>query len=97
MNLATAPGTGTSDAPWVTFATSGVSAPWIGSAESLLELAEDAGLHPDFSCRSGICNTCKCELLAGEVEYFEEPLDPPGPGEVLLCCTRPLGPVTVGI
>lgn len=83
--------------PLVTFAGSGVAAPWTGSAGSLLELAEDAGLTPDFSCRSGICNTCKCELLAGEVEYVEEPLDPPGPGEVLLCCSRPLGPVTVGL
>lgn len=96
MDQAAPPETGASDEPWVTFAASGVRVPWTGSADSLLELAEAAGLRPDFSCRAGICSTCKCDLLAGEVKYFEEPLDPPGPGEVLLCCSKPLGSVTIG-
>ena len=51
----------------VTFRKSGASAAWDGSAESLLELAENAGLTPEFSCRAGICNSCKCGLLSGEV------------------------------
>lgn len=76
---------------------SGVTLQWKDDAKSLLELAEDAGLSPDFSCRAGICNTCRCKILEGEVTYFEEPLDPPPPGEVLICCSRPVGRVVLDI
>jgi len=64
---------------------------------SLLELAEKSGLTPQFSCRSGICNTCKCVLLEGDVEYFEPPLEQPGPGHVLLCCSKPKGRVVLDL
>jgi ferredoxin len=73
----------------VTFARSGVTADWDPDCESILDLAERHGLTPDYSCRSGICQTCICALAEGEVEYFEEPLDDPDPGCVLICCSRP--------
>ena len=73
----------------ISFARSGVSADWDPACESILDLAERHGLNPDYSCRSGICHTCACELIEGEVEYFEEPLDEPDPGSVLICCSRP--------
>lgn len=82
-------------APCVTFEPAGIQVRWTAGTESLLDLAESAGLQPDFSCRSGICNTCKSDLVAGEVEYVEEPLDPPEPGKLLLCCSRPVGAVTI--
>ncbi len=81
----------------VTFRKSNTSAQWTGSAGSLLELAEDSGLNPEFSCRAGICNTCKCGLVSGEVEYFEDPLIQPEAGQVLICCSRPKGPVVLDI
>lgn len=81
----------------VRFRKSGVSADWDGSANSLLELAENAGLKPEFSCRSGLCNACKCTLVSGEVEYFEEPLIAPESGKVLICCARPKGAVALDI
>jgi uncharacterized protein len=81
----------------VTFARSGASAQWDGAAASLLELAENAGLTPEFSCRAGICNSCKCTLVAGDVEYFEDPLNPPEAGKVLICCARPKGAVVLDI
>ncbi|MFX0542862.1 2Fe-2S iron-sulfur cluster-binding protein [Roseovarius sp. S4756] len=81
----------------VTFRKSGKAATWDGTSSSLLELAEAAGLTPEFSCRAGICNTCKCALVSGEVEYFEDPLNPPAPGEVLICCARPKGAVVLDI
>ena len=63
---------------------------WNPSFESLLDLAEANGLSPDYnSCRSGICQTCACPLEEGEVDYVQEPLDPPDPGTVLICCSRP--------
>ena len=81
----------------VVFARSGVSARWDDTSGSLLELAEAAGLSPDFSCRAGICNTCCCAIREGEVEYISEPLDPPPPGQVLICCSRPVGRVVLDI
>ncbi len=73
----------------VMFARSGVTAGWDPACESILDLAEQHGLNPDYSCRSGICHTCLCPLAEGEVEYLEEPLDQPDPGCVLICCSRP--------
>ncbi len=73
----------------VTFARSGVTADWDPACASILDLAERQGLSPDFSCRSGICQTCICTLVEGEVEYLEEPLDELPPGSVLICCSKP--------
>jgi len=73
----------------VTFAKSGVKANWNPSFESILDLAEANGLSPDYSCRSGVCHTCKSTLQEGEVEYVEEPLDPPDEGTVLICSSKP--------
>ena len=79
----------------VEFRASGLRAAWDGGAESLLAFAEAQGLSLDFSCRAGICGVCKSILLDGEVDYFEEPLEELGEGEVLLCCSRPKGPVVL--
>jgi ferredoxin-NADP reductase len=35
--------------------------------QSLLELAELAGLKPKFGCRSGICHECKCQRPEGHL------------------------------
>lgn len=81
----------------VEFRRSGVRSSWTGTSESLLAFAEECGLSPAFSCRAGICSTCKCRLLSGNVTYFEEPLSEPDPGEVLLCCARPVSAVVIDI
>ena len=73
----------------VTFARSGVTASWDPACESILDLAERQGLNLAYSCRSGICHTCMCELTEGEVEYLDEPLDEPDAGYVLICCSTP--------
>ena len=54
-------------------------------------------LNPDYSCRSGICHTCMCTLVEGEIEYLEEPLDEPDPGCVLICCARPKTSVVIEV
>ncbi|MFP5480080.1 MAG: 2Fe-2S iron-sulfur cluster-binding protein [Alphaproteobacteria bacterium] len=83
------------DRPRVVFARSGREAAWTGG--TLLELAEAAGLEPEFSCRSGICNTCRTGLREGRVSYVEQPLTQPGPGKVLLCCSQPEGRVVLDL
>lgn len=75
----------------VTFRKSGRSVEWVEGAESLLSFVEGHGLAPEFSCRAGVCGTCKTGLVDGEVAYFEDPLDDPGAGQVLICCARPKG------
>jgi ferredoxin len=88
--------TGTTEgAPIVEFLPTGTRVVWNQNCQSLLELAEEAGLTPPFNCRAGLCNTCQVTLREGSVEYFETPLDTPEDGNILLCCTRPTTAVTV--
>jgi stearoyl-CoA 9-desaturase NADPH oxidoreductase len=49
----------------VSFASSGIDAANTGI--TLLEQAEAAGLRPVHGCRMGICHTCTCRKLAGQV------------------------------
>ncbi|MEX2495622.1 MAG: 2Fe-2S iron-sulfur cluster-binding protein [Woeseia sp.] len=88
---------GTSKTPLVTFSSSKVTARWDPAYASLLEFAEAQGLAPDFSCRSGVCNTCECELSAGELTYSEEPLCEPAAGRVLICCSIPTSDITLNL
>ncbi|MBY6058736.1 MULTISPECIES: 2Fe-2S iron-sulfur cluster-binding protein [Leisingera] len=81
----------------VVFSRSGVTASWGGEVETLLELAEEAGLEPEFSCRAGICNSCRATLVEGRVRYIEEPLEIPPKRQVLMCCTQPEGQVVLDL
>ena len=73
----------------VTFAGAALTANWDPACDNILEFAEQLGLSPPYSCRSGICRTCAAKLIEGEVTYVEDPLEPPAPGTVLICCSRP--------
>jgi ferredoxin-NADP reductase/MOSC domain-containing protein YiiM len=81
----------------VVFLQSGTTARWDPEDENLLSFAEGQSVFPDYSCRSGICHSCMYELLEGEVEYTFEPLDPPYPGQVLLCCSRPKSNLVIDV
>ncbi|MFD3583303.1 MOSC domain-containing protein [Streptomyces sp. NPDC058683] len=80
-----APGPG----PLVTFARSGVTAPWSPAHASLLELAEACDVPTRWSCRTGVCHTCVTPLVTGDVVYTTPPLELPEPGTVLVCCSTP--------
>ena len=73
----------------VHFAGSDIEVEWSPDKGTLLDLAEAAGLNPDFSCRSGICGTCATRIKCGTVDYLEEPSAPHGDDEVLICCATP--------
>lgn len=85
------------DGPVVSFARSGKTAVWTAATPSLLDFAEAQGLTPEFSCRAGVCGTCACRIVSGEVAYDTDPLEPPPPGEILLCCARPQGQLTLDL
>jgi len=83
--------------PLVSFARSGISVRWSASFGSLLELAEACDVPVRWACRTGVCHSCKCGLISGEVDYDPAPLDPPGAGSLLICCSRPSGDVVVDL
>jgi uncharacterized protein len=73
----------------IKFARSQQTSPWSADAENLLEFAEANGLNPPYSCRQGLCGTCECKLLEGEVEYLEPPTADVTDGAVLICIAKP--------
>jgi ferredoxin-NADP reductase/MOSC domain-containing protein YiiM len=87
------PGSG----PPVSFARSGITATWDSKFTSLLELAEACDVPVRWSCRTGVCHTCTTGLIAGSISYNPEPLERPGPGNVLVCCSQPNAGVTLDL
>jgi ferredoxin-NADP reductase/MOSC domain-containing protein YiiM len=81
----------------IVFSQSQITAQWDPESENLLNFAEEQGVFPDFSCRAGICQTCGYQLLEGQVDYNFDPLAPPYPGQVLLCCTRPKSDLVIDV
>jgi len=75
--------------PAVSFTRSGLTVPWDDRFHSLLELAEACDVPAQWSCRTGVCHTCECALIGGEVEYDPDPLEAPQEGNLLICCSRP--------
>jgi ferredoxin-NADP reductase/MOSC domain-containing protein YiiM len=84
--------------PLVSFARSGIAAHWKASAyQSILELAETCDVPVRWSCRTGVCHSCECGLVSGEVVYGPEPLDKPADGNVLVCCSQPIHDVVIDL
>jgi ferredoxin len=81
--------------PEVSFTRSGLSVRWDDRFGSLLELAEACDVPAGWSCRMGVCHTCECGLVDGEVAYDPRPLTPPAAGDALTCCARPRGNVAL--
>jgi ferredoxin len=70
---------------------------WDPAYASLLELAEACDVPVRWSCRTGVCQTCRTALLSGAVNYTPEPIEPPADGEVLLCCSQPVGELALDL
>jgi MOSC domain-containing protein YiiM/ferredoxin-NADP reductase len=84
--------------PLVSFGRSGVAAHWNPSAyQSVLELAEACDVPVRWACRTGVCHNCESGLVSGKVAYEPQPLDLPATGNLLICCSRPVGDVVVDL
>jgi ferredoxin-NADP reductase/MOSC domain-containing protein YiiM/ferredoxin len=77
------------DGPTISFARSDLTIPWSRDYGNLLELAESCDVPVRWSCRTGVCHTCETPLVAGNVDYSPDPVEPPADGSVLICCSRP--------
>lgn len=75
--------------PAVTFVRSGLTTRFGPGYPSLLEFAEACDVPTRWSCRTGVCHTCSTPLLSGSVRYRPAPLEPPIPGDALVCCSTP--------
>ena len=83
--------------PRVSFVRSGIAVNFGTDFASLLELAEACDVPVKWSCRTGVCHTCECGLIDGAVAYGPDPLEPPAPGNVLTCCSRPVQDVEIDL
>ena len=79
------PGTG----PTIGFARSDLDDPLERDYASVLELAEACDVPVRWSCRTGVCHTCETTLIAGDVKYSPDPVEPPAEGSALICCSQP--------
>lgn len=73
----------------VTFSRSGKTLSWDPSADSLLDFAEANAIEVDSGCRAGSCGSCQTLLMAGEVDYSQQPDADIEPGHCLLCIATP--------
>lgn len=80
----------------VRFARSGRRAANTGAV--LLEQAESVGLRPEFGCRMGICLTCNTRKPVGSVRnLYTGVLSAEPDTQIQICCTIPVGDVTVDL
>jgi ferredoxin-NADP reductase len=73
----------------IVFARSGKVGKWFSDAETVLDVAEAAGVVMDSGCRAGQCGTCATAIKQGSVNYLEEPGTQPPPGTCLTCMAIP--------
>lgn len=64
---------------------------------SILQCLESQKIDVSFQCREGYCGACRAPLIEGEVIYNEEPLAFVREGEILLCCCKPNGHITIDL
>ena len=81
----------------IEFARSNLAIPWSGDYTSLLELAEACDVPVRWSCRTGVCHTCETTLIAGDVQYSPDPVEPPADGSALICCSQPRDDVVLDL
>ena len=83
--------------PTIEFARSNLAVPWSADYASLLELAEACDVPVRWSCRTGVCHNCETTLIAGDLEYSPDPVEPPADGSALICCSQPRDDVVLDL
>ena len=85
------------EVPTIDFARSDLAVTWSSDYNSLLELAEACDVPVRWSCRTGVCHNCETTLIAGDLDYNPEPVEPPATGSALICCSQPLNDVVLDL
>src|SRR2546430_13910009 len=74
----------------------------VPEGQSILQAGLDAGFMMPYSCRTGVCRTCRGTLLEGKVDYGAVhptylPDSDKAKGYALLCQAKPLSDVVVEV
>ncbi|MFI5683078.1 hypothetical protein [Streptomyces sp. NPDC051636] len=77
--------------PTVSFARSGLTAPWHPGYGTPPELAGACDVPTRRSCRTGVCHACETAVLSGRVACAPEPIEAPAESNALICCSQPAG------
>jgi ferredoxin-NADP reductase/MOSC domain-containing protein YiiM/ferredoxin len=85
------------DGPTIEFARSDLAVRWGSDCNSLLELAEACDVPVRWSCRTGVCHNCETTLIAGNLDYNPDPVEPPAGGSALICCSQPRDDVVLDL
>ncbi len=64
---------------------------------SILQCLESQKIEVAYQCREGYCGACRATLISGSVDYSEEPLAFVRDGEILLCCCKPQGDISISL
>jgi ferredoxin-NADP reductase/MOSC domain-containing protein YiiM/ferredoxin len=83
--------------PRVSFSRTGLTVPWDPRFRSILEFAEACDVPVKWSCRTGVCHTCECGVVEGNLHYEPEPLDAPAAGNALICCAIPESDISLDL
>jgi ferredoxin-NADP reductase/uncharacterized protein YcbX len=70
---------------------------WKPQDGSILDAAESHGINMKSNCRAGACGACALRLMAGSVQYLQEPLQPLSPDEILSCCAIPASDISLEV
>ena len=70
---------------------------WSRDYASLLELAEACDVPVRWSCRTGVCHNCETAVVSGDVRYSPDPVEEPGAGRALICCSQPRGDLVLDL
>ncbi len=87
---------GTAVSTAVQFQRSGCASQWSAADQSLLDVAERAGVSIDSGCREGQCGACVVKILKGQIKYRDGAVPECGPlepNETLACIAQPDGPL----
>src|SRR5437660_2000559 len=74
----------------------------VAEGKSVLQAGLDAGFMLPYSCRAGVCRTCRGTVLEGKVDYGLAhetylPQSDRAKGLALLCQAKPLSDLTVEV
>ncbi|MBQ4832365.1 2Fe-2S ferredoxin-like protein [Pseudoalteromonas sp. MMG010] len=81
----------------ITLAATGQCIEFKAGDQCALQCLETKKIPVSYQCREGYCGACRATLIAGNVHYNEEPLAFVREGEILLCCCKPNGAITINI
>lgn len=81
----------------ITLAETSQSIEFSSGCPSVLHCLEAQKINVAYQCREGYCGACRATLVSGDVQYNEEPLAFVREGEILLCCCKPSGNISINL